>query len=127
MRRQFDFWICRELREGESRVSKKSPKTLRKELRDSMIENLEARGHVEPIYLDMVEEYLELWDRRRTLSEDVKKRGVIVPDRRGGETENRSISLGTQISKQMLSIYAALGFKEQASSAVPTGAEDDEL
>ncbi len=92
-----------------------------------MIENLEARGLVEPIYLDMVEEYMSLWDQRRMLSEDVKERGVVVPDKRGGETENRSISLRTQISKQMLSIYATLGFKEQASSAVPTGVEDDEL
>ena len=115
------------MEEGESRVSAKKPTTVRKELRKSMIENLEARGLVEPIYIDMVNEYLQLWERRRLLAEDVRKRGVIVPDKRGGETENRSISQGTQVSKQMLAIYAALGFKEQAASAVAGAGEDDEL
>lgn len=112
---------------GESRVSAKSTKTLRKELRKSMIENLEARGLVEPIYTDMVEDYMELWDRRRLLAEDVRERGVSVYDAKGHLTENRSISLGIQVSKQMLSIYAALGFKEQAAAALAGGGEDDEL
>lgn len=114
-------------KDGESRVGVKKPETIRKEMRRSMIDNLEARGLVEPIYTDMVEEYMELWDRRRILSEDVKERGVTVYDSRGRETENRSISLGIQVSKQMLSIYAALGFKDQAASAVAGGGEDDEL
>ncbi len=108
-------------------MSAKKPATLRKELKRSMIENLEARGLVEPIYIDMVEEYLELWERRRLLAEDVRERGVSVYDNRGHQTENRSISLGIQVSKQMLSIYTALGFKEQAAAAITGGGEDDEL
>lgn len=108
-------------------MSAKKPETLRKELRKSMIENLEARGLVEPIYIDMVDEYMELWDRRRLLAEDVRGRGVSVYDSRGHQTENRSIGLGIQVSKQMLSIYTALGFKEQAAAALAGGGEDDEL
>lgn len=108
-------------------MSAKKPATIIRELRKSMIDNLDARGLVEPIYREMVEEYLELWERKRMLTEDVRERGVIVPDKRGGETENRSVSLSVQVSKQMLAIYAALGFKEQAASAVAGGGEDDEL
>lgn len=109
-------------------MSAKKPETIRKQLRKTMLENLEARGLIEPIYSDMVEEYLELWERRRLLAEDVRERGVSVYDARGHLTENRSISLGIQVSKQMLAIYAALGFKDQAAAAMSAGGgEEDEL
>ena len=109
-------------------MSAKKPETIRKHLRKTMLENLEARGLIEPIYSDMVEEYMELWERRRQLAEDVKTRGVSVYDGKGHLTENRSISLGIQVSKQMLAIYAALGFKDQAASAtIGGGMADDEL
>lgn len=109
-------------------MSAKKPETIRKNLRKTMLENLEARGLIEPIYSDMVEEYMELWERRRQLAEDVKTRGVSVYDVKGHLTENRSISLGIQVSKQMLAIYAALGFKDQAAAAtIGGGMADDEL
>lgn len=93
-----------------------------------MIANLKARGLTDPIYKDMVDEYMELWERRRLLAEDVKERGVSVIDSaRGGKTENRSISLGLQVSKQMLSIYSALGFNDMAKAAGMGSGEDDEL
>lgn len=93
-----------------------------------MLDNLTDRGLTDPIFTDMVEEYMELWDRRRLLAEDVKERGVTVYDnKRGGEAENRSITLGIQVSKQMLALYAALGFKDQAMAATTGGEEDDEL
>ena len=93
-----------------------------------MLDDLKARGLTDPIFTDMVEEYMELWERRRLLAEDVRERGVSVVDgARGGKTENRSISLGLQVSKQMLSIYTALGFNDKAKAAGVSGGEDDEL
>lgn len=38
--------------------------------------------------------------------------------------ENRSISLAVQVSRQMLAIYTALGFKDDGQGR---GGEDDEL
>ena len=99
----------------------------RAELEESLIGNLEARGMVEDLYRDKVEEYMGLWDRLQDLRDDIRRRGVSIMDaRRGMPVENRSVSLEVQVSRQMLAIYTALGFKVRDSGG---GSEDgmDEL
>lgn len=97
-----------------------------KTLRKALLENLALRGVESPVYTDKVDEYMDFWVRRCQLRNDIRERGVTVMDDRGRVSENRSISLEIQASKQMLSIFQALGFKpeEMAASA---GADDDEL
>lgn len=96
-----------------------------KELRQSMMESLEARGMVEAAYTDKVREYMNFWIQLKQLEEDVAQRGVCVLDeKRGMMVENRSISLAVQVSRQMLAIYTALGFKDDGQGR---GGEDDEL
>ena len=93
----------------------------RAELEESLIGNLDARGMVEDLYRDKVEEYMALWDRLQDLRDDIRKRGVSVMDaKRGMPIENRSVSLEVQVSRQMLAIYTALGFKVRDSG----GSED---
>lgn len=98
-------------------------------LKKSLEDNLSARGLVEDVFYDKVQEYMDLWTRRQQLEEDIEARGVSVMDeRRGMLVENRSVSLEVQVSRQMLAIYTVLGFKEQANAPVlPPGGEDDEL
>lgn len=109
-------------------MPKKSAKAREKELRKAMLENLEARGLVEKIFTDKVQEYMDLWVRRQQLKEDIEARGVnVLDDKRGMLVENRSVSLEVQVSRQMLAIYTALGFKDQASVAKAEILEDDEL
>lgn len=98
-------------------------------LKKSLEDNLSARGMVEDVFSDKVQEYMDLWRRRQQLEEDIEARGVsIFDERRGMMVENRSVSLEVQISRQMLAIYTALGFKDQANSPMfPPGGEDDEL
>lgn len=109
-------------------MGRKARKTVEKELRRSLIENLEARGLIEDVYIDKVNEYMDLWNTRQNLEEDIKARGVVVFDeKRGMMVENRSVSLEVQVSKQMLSMYAALGFKDITAKGGMNGAEDDEL
>lgn len=98
-------------------------------LKKSLEDNLSARGLVEEVFSDKVQEYMDLWRRRQQLEEDIEARGVSVMDeRRGMLVENRSVSLAVQVSRQMLAIYDALGFKEQAKgAAISPGGEDDEL
>ena len=99
----------------------------RKALEASLLDNLEARGLVEDVYRDKVGEYMGLWDRLQDLRADIKARGVTVPDeKRGMLVENRSVSLEVQVSRQMLAIYAALGFKAR-DGAADGGADEDEL
>lgn len=99
-----------------------------KTLRSSLLDGLEARGLVEEVYRDKVEEYMTLWRQLRELQEDIQERGVTVMDeKRGMRVENRSVSLATQVSKQMLAIYTALGLKPAENSGRRSGADDDEL
>lgn len=99
-----------------------------KTLRKSLLDGLEVRGLVEEVYRDKVEEYMTLWRQLRELQEDIEERGVTVMDeKRGMLVENRSVSLATQVSKQMLAIYTALGLKPAESSARRSGVDDDEL
>ncbi len=117
----------KEKRGKSSDMANKSLKTLKKELKKSLMDNLEARGLVETVYRDKVSEYMDLWQRRQDLKADIEDRGITVLDDKGRECENRSLSLEIQTSRQMLAIYTALGFKEIASKASYTAGEDDEL
>ena len=97
-----------------------------KELKKDLLESLRLRGLDSVIYTDKVEEYLDFWVRRQELRDDVKSRGVTVMDDRGRVSENRSISLEIQASKQMLTIFQALGFKPEELHG-GGGADDDDL
>ncbi len=103
-----------------------------KELKKDLLDDLEARGLIQAMYKDKVEEYLKLWCYLQMLDEDVTERGVYIPYQNGanqmGTTDNKSLQIATKVSGQMLAIWSALGFKDQAikNRAAP-GGEDDEL
>jgi len=95
------------------------------ELRASMLKDLKHRGLDAKAYTDKVDEYMDFWARRRELRDDVAARGLTVQDERGRLTENRSVSLEVQVSRQMLAIFTALGF-DPKSLRGPVE-DDDEL
>lgn len=92
-----------------------------------MLENLAARGLDAEMYQDKVQEYMDFWVRRNELRDDIAKRGLTVMDDRGRLSENRSISLEIQVSRQMMAIFASLGFKADALSSGSRSEDDDEL
>ena len=98
-----------------------------RDLRQSMLDNLAARSLDEDVYRDKVQEYMDFWVRRQELRDDIAKRGLTVMDDRGRLSENRSVSLEIQVSRQMLAIFASLGFKEDALSSGGRSEDDDEL
>lgn len=96
-----------------------------KQLRQSMLDNLDARGLVEETYRDKVEEYMDFWVQRQKLEADIAARGINIPDeKRGMLVENRSVPLSVQVSRQMLAIFKALGLQEDACT--PSQGEDDD-
>ena len=103
-------------------MAKKSRKTIRKELRSSLVKNMEARGLNESVYIDKVEEYMDFWVLRRQLLDDVAARGLTVTDERGRMMENRSVSLAVQTARQMQDILRLLGIGGDRQRE-----EDDEL
>lgn len=97
-------------------------------LRKTLLSNLAARGLVEPIYDDMVDDYIELWIQRAKLDADILERGVTVYDgKRDMMVDNICVSRRVQVSHQMLAIYRDLGFRDQAVKARAPDGEDDEL
>ena len=102
-------------------MAKKSTSAAYRKLKKALTDNLVARGLIETMYMD-------LWQRRKELEADIEARGVCVMDeKRGMLVENRSVSLEVQVSRQMLAIYSALGFKDDGLNAKRADNEDDEL
>ena len=97
------------------------------DLRQAMLDNLAARGLDAEMYRDKVKEYMDFWVRRQELRDDIAKRGLTVMDDRGRLSENRSVSLEIQVSRQMMAIFSTLGFKEDALSSGGRSEDDDEL
>ncbi len=95
----------------------------RADLKKSMLAILENRGMTDKVYTDKVDEYLKHWDLYQKLVEDIEERGIIVEGGSRGPAENRSVALSVQVSRQMLAIFTALGFKD----ADFVSEEDDEL
>lgn len=93
-------------------------------LKQAMLDDLQARGLDETVYTDKVEEYMDFWVLRQELKEDIARRGLTVTDERGRQTENRSVSLAVQVSRQMMALFTSMGFK--ASDFMRVG-EDDAL
>ena len=59
---------------------------------------------------------------------DIEQRGVSVMDeRRGTKVENKSVALEVQLSRQMMAIFTALGFRRAALDAIEPFDDDDEL
>ena len=99
-------------------------------LKKRLLDNLRARGLVEAVYLDKVAEYMTLWEIAQRFREDIDERGVTVyDDKRGMDVENRSCSLLIQTSRQMLQIFIALGFRDEAvkTAGVTSRDADDAL
>lgn len=89
-----------------------------------MLASLEKRNLLAPAYRDKVNEYMDFWVRRQQLRADVEDRGLLVTDDRGRVSENRSISLEIQVSRQMLALFTTMGFKPED---LETEDPDDDL
>lgn len=109
-------------------TAQKKPKNFRqgkafRTLKQAMLDNLAARGLDREAYADKVEEYMDFWVLRQELKEDIARRGLTVTDDRGRQTENRSVSLSVQVSRQMMALFTTLGFK--VSDFMGTGGDDE--
>lgn len=96
-------------------------------LRRTMLENLSARGLVEPIYEDKVNEYTNLYLHRQTAKQLVDTMGITVIDDNGRVSENPAARAERDYSRCMLNIFKGLGFNEAVTGNVTGGDEDDEL
>lgn len=100
-----------------------SPNKLRMLIEKDLKEQLLEKGATKSHYVDLVDDYLALWDIKNMLIEDIQERGVTVPGARG-EKKNDSVSELNKTNGQMLKILAELGLKATDITKVIT--EDDD-
>lgn len=108
---------------GEKKIRDYRKTTQYRTLKRSLLDLLAWRGMTDQVYLDKVDEYMDFWVRRCELRDDVRERGLSVVDDRGRWMENRSVSLEIQVSRQMMTIFSALGLNVTKT----TEQEEDEL
>lgn len=86
---------------------------LRDEVRDSLLESLRDRGIACQPWLDLVEQYMNLWDTSWLLNQDIQNRGVI--DLTGNYAKkNDSVGQLVNINKQMNQQLEKLGIEAPA-------------
>jgi phage terminase small subunit len=85
------------------------------EIKKDLLDQLERKGVYGKYFIDMVNDYMALWDIKNKLIADIKKRGVSVYWSNGGGQEgykkNESIAELNKTNAQMLKILNELGLK----------------
>lgn len=89
----------------------------RRIIKKDLIHQLEERGIVESHFLDLVEDYMKLWDIKNELIYDIKKRGVSTRYQNGanqwGYKKNDSVSELNRVNGQMLTILRDLNLRPE--------------
>lgn len=84
-------------------------------IKKDMIDQLDRNGVYGDHYLDLIEDYIALWEIKNKLIKDIKERGVSVKYQNGknqwGYKKNDSISELNKTSAQMLRLLSDLGLK----------------
>lgn len=85
----------------------------KRRIKQDLIDQLERRGVYGQQYLDLINDYMALWDVKTALIRDIKDRGVTVKYQNGehqwGYRKNDSIAELTRTNAQMLRILMDLG------------------
>lgn len=95
-------------------------KVRKTQIKQDLIDQLERQGIYGQHYLDLVNDYMALWDIKNKLIQDIKKRGVAIKWEtynkdgevvQSGYKKNESIAELNKTNAQMLKILSELGLK----------------
>ena len=107
---------------GVRDVARTKKSELREQIRQDLIDQLERQGIYGRHYLDLVDDYMALWDVKNALIKDIKERGVTTKYQNGanqwGYKKNDSVSELVKVNAQMLKILSELGLKATDVSAI---------
>lgn len=98
---------------------------LRKEIKEDLLLQLSINETEEKRYIDLIDDYMSLWDIKNRLIADIKDRGVTVEWNNGRQTgfkKNDSVSELVKVNTQMLKILNDLNLKPS-----PKVDDDDDL
>ena len=103
-------------------------KERRQLIEESLLEQLEMKGADMDHFVDLVRDYMSLWDVKNDLLEDIKERGVMYRDFSSVGIEmmknNPSVRELVGINRQMLSILKDLDIN---TKTVALFDDDDEM
>lgn len=84
-------------------------------LRNDLMSQVEARGNCTKYFIDLVEDYIKMWEIKEMLIEDISVRGVQVEYVNGanqyGLKKNDSVAELIKYNAQMLKLINELGLK----------------
>ena len=87
----------------------------KKEIKQDLLDQLERNGTVGKYYIDLVDDYMDLWSTKKKLIADIKKRGVTVKYQNGenqwGYKKNDCVDQLIKVNQQMIKLLDALGIK----------------
>ena len=96
-------------------------KPTKAQIKNSLIKQLETKGANVAHFIDLIYDYLELYETKKKLQTDIKKRGVSYKTTSASGYEiikqNQSVKDVVAVEKQMLSILKEMGLTTDA----PTG------
>ena len=100
----------------------------KKEMRDSLLEQLRLQNKTSDFYEDLVNDYMDYWSLKKKLIADIRKKGLRYETVNGNgltvEKPNESVNNLPKITAAMLKILNDLNLKEPLSDS---SAEDDYL
>lgn len=90
-------------------------KTKRAKIKEDLLDQLERNGVYGQHYIDLVNDYMALWDVKNQLIKDIKDKGVSIKYQNGenqwGYKKNDSVRELTNVNNQMIKLLDALGLK----------------
>lgn len=99
----------------------------RKDIKESLEEQLAMKGASLCHYADLLNDYMTLWDTKKALAKDIKKRGVVYKDVSSVGVEmfknNPSVKELVMVNRQMLTVLKEL----KLSTDEAGGGDEDDL
>jgi len=99
----------------------------KKSIRESLLAQLEAKGADVDHFVDLVKDYMSLWEVKNKLVKDIKKRGVMYTDYSSVGVEmqknNPSVRELVGVNRQMLALLKDLGL----NTSTVASTDDDEM
>ena len=96
-------------------------------IKTDLLDQMERNGTTGEYYLDLVNDYMDMWVTKCMLVDDIQERGAtICYDNGGGQKgkkKNDSIDQRIKVNAQMLKLLAEIGIKPSRVDGDP---DDDE-
>ena len=104
-----------------------SKPSLRKAIKQDLLDQLEVNCTVGAYYTDLVDDYMALWETKNALIADIRERGatVVYTSNTGQENKKKNESVGEllKVNAQMVKLLESIGISPSQAEA----GDDDEM